>query len=489
MNKIIDHTKAVPSTSSKVIKSSLWGIAANGLQSILLSLFFVILAREYNKGEFATFLIANNIYQLLAAFSTLGLGQWFTRELIKTTNAQGLINKFLKVQLYSGVFFYLVNLALAWVLYHDVTILKIAVILGVNVVFDNFIYAIRSLNIAQFRQQKTFIILLVDSAFKFIASCILFIYPISIITLSIVLIAFRFITLNLFINYGTSKTVNIFQLIKHKISLEEVKKLLTQNWAFIIIGSVSILYWRIGNTIISKMLTDADVANYEVSYRIFSLALILPMIVSTTVFPQFVSLSKEENKLPLYQYFHKVFQLFMLYSLLSFTFMYSFAQYIIPFVFGQEYSNNVIHSIQMFLAVLVFPTVLLQANILVALHQEKKDMWLNIIALVTNVILSVVGILYFKSLDGVNMAIFFSFLLFHLLQDFLLFKMGITSVFRIVKFYLIMIVVIVGYALLSKYISPLWLYPSFVMVAGLIILNATVGFRAVATIFKKKLVS
>jgi len=46
---------------SRLIKNSFWGIAANGLQSVLVSLFFVIVARKYTTGEFAFFLIANTI--------------------------------------------------------------------------------------------------------------------------------------------------------------------------------------------------------------------------------------------------------------------------------------------------------------------------------------------------------------------------------------------------------------------------------------------
>ena len=89
---------------SRLIKNSFWGIAANGLQSVLLSLFFVIVARKYTTNEFAFFLIANTIYQFLSAFSTLGLGQWFTRELVDVDDKQELVSRFVKIQLYSGCF-------------------------------------------------------------------------------------------------------------------------------------------------------------------------------------------------------------------------------------------------------------------------------------------------------------------------------------------------------------------------------------------------
>ncbi len=470
---------------SKLVKNSFWGIAANGLQSILLSLFFVILARQYSKPEFATFLIANTIYLLLAPISTLGLGQWFTREVVKLKDSTELVNKFLKMQLFSGLFFYLVNVGLAWLLYDDPVIRQIALVLGINIIFDNIIYAIRSLNVAQFKQEKTFVILLADSVLKFLASCVLFIYPVNTVLLSVMLIAVRFLTLNIFLVFGSSNSINIRKLFLYPVSLSEVKKIVAPNWAFIVIGSVSIIFWRIGNIIISKMLTDDDVANYEVSYRVFSLALIIPMIISTTVFPQLVSLHNEGNRQKLSNYFHKVFMVYLLYSLLCFTFFYSYSQYIIPVVFGAEYANNIDYTIQMFLAVLVFPTTLLQANLLVALHKEKADMWLNIAALILNVGFSFAGIAFFNSLVGVNLSIFVSFLLFHILQDYLLVKMQVTSLNKVSQFYVITAAVTGSYVFFAHYVPPVWLYISFWSIALFALIRFTVGFGGLIELINK----
>ena len=59
------------------------------------------------------------------------------------------------------------------------------------------------------------------------------------------------------------------------------------NWRFVVIGSISIVYWTTANIIISKLLTLKDVANYEVSYRIFSIMILIPIIASNTIYPKF----------------------------------------------------------------------------------------------------------------------------------------------------------------------------------------------------------
>ncbi len=463
-------------SGSRLVKSSFWGIAANGLQSVLLSLFFVIMARKYSEVHFATFLIATTIYQFLAAFSTLGLGQWFTREVVHAADKGQLVNKFLKMQIFSGLFFYAVNIVIAYTLYSDATIQYLAIILGINIIFDNMIYAIRSLNVAEFKQQKTFVILMADSVLKFLAACVLLIYPLPVLTLSVILIIIRFVTLNIFLAFGSSNTINLKQLLAYKISFAEVKNIVAPNWAFIIIGSVSMVYWRIGNLIISKMLTLNDVANYEVSYRIFSLALILPMIVSTTVFPSLVELNKAENQEKFKRYFHNVFIFYLLYSLLTYTFFYSFSDYIIPFAFGDKYLENAYYTKQMFLTVLIFPTALLQANVLVALHKEKSDMWLNIISLIANVAFCFAGLYFYKSLSVINYSIFASFLIFHICQDVLLVKYKIAGIGNVVKFYIATGVCVAAYALLSEYVNPVVLFVLFWAVVFFLVITFTIKF-------------
>ena len=63
-----------------MIKNGLWGVVANVLQILFVCLFFVIVARKYNTTEFGGFLISNTVYQVVAAFSSMGLGQWFIRQ-------------------------------------------------------------------------------------------------------------------------------------------------------------------------------------------------------------------------------------------------------------------------------------------------------------------------------------------------------------------------------------------------------------------------
>src|ERR1700743_1374876 len=119
---------------SSLVKHSAWGIISNILQVLLVSVFFAIIARKYSPNEFAEFLISTTVYQLVAAFSSMGLGQWFIRRYIAETDKIAFTSKFLKTQIGLGLLFYFVNIALAFLIYPDGQIRLLCIILGTNII-------------------------------------------------------------------------------------------------------------------------------------------------------------------------------------------------------------------------------------------------------------------------------------------------------------------------------------------------------------------
>ncbi|MDB4925326.1 oligosaccharide flippase family protein [Mucilaginibacter sp.] len=452
---------------STLIKNSSWGVLSQFSQTVFLSLFFVILAREYTTEIFAKYIIAWALYQLVTAFSTMGLSQWFIREFIGSTNKDELTSRFLKMQIYFGVVFYIINILLAYLLYDEKLTRLLIIVLGANVIFDNLINAIKCLNIATLEQKNTFIILTIETFLKFLAACILFLYPFSIITLSLIILGIRFLTLNLFLTVGSSNSVSIKSLIKFKIFYADIKRLVVLNWAFIIIGGVSIINWRLANIVISKMLTAFDVANYEISFKVFSIAQTLPVVISTSVFPLLVKLYAKDDKREFLTFYKKVHLYYLLFGLLSYTFIYSFSGKLIPLVFGNNYISNAQYTRQMFLTILVFPTALLQANMLITINLEKLDMLFNTIALIINFAICLIGLTFIKSLSVVNYSIFASFFVFHISQDVVLIKRGITSLKSVIKFYMVSAIFVFTYIYSSNIVNPYLLF----LLAWIIVLS------------------
>jgi O-antigen/teichoic acid export membrane protein len=462
--------KLSPIRESLIVKNSFWGLTSNLVQNLFLSLFFLIMARQYSTNNFAQYLIANSLYQFVAAFSALGLGQWFMREIVQTTDKEELIHRFLKMQFCFGIMFFFINVLLGFILYDSYTIRVLSVLLGLNVIFDNLIYSVKHVNIAEYTQKNTFLVLAIEAVSKFLIGCLLFLYPLSIITLSLILIILRFITLNLFLRLSSTGGINLNQFWETPIIFKHVRKLVLNNWPFIVIGSISIIYWRIGGIIVSKMLPLIDVANYEISVKLFTMAQLLPVIVSATVFPTLTKLYNQDRKVEFRLLYRKVFTLYFLFGLFSYTFIYSFSDFLLPFAFGGSYSETAVYTKQMFLTILVFPTALLQANILVAIKMEKLDMYFNILSLLLNVTICFIGLYYIQSLLVINLSIFISFIIFHLSQDFVLLRRKIVSFSHTLFFYLFSVVVVISYTYAHIYMHSVILFVLYWIIIGLILL-------------------
>ena len=444
--------------NSDNIRNSFWGIASFTLQTFFISLFFIVLARNYSKDEFASFLVANSIYQFMAAISNLGLGQWFTREIVGSKDTARIIHKFLRLQLLSGALFYFLNLFLAFAFYGNREIRMLAILLGTNIIFDNLIYAIKCLNTAQYNQNLSFKILIADSILKFLVVSLIFIFPLSIITLSVSLIIVRFLTLNFFLQFGTSRQINLKALWRYKLGYPEVKSIVIENWSFLVLGSISVIYWRIGSIIVSKTMAMIQIANYEISFRIFSVAQIFPLVISLSLYPSFVKLYNEDRKVEFRAFYERIFMLFFVYGVFVFTFIYSFSEQLIPFLFGSIYREAGLYTKEMFLTVLVFPTSIFQAVLLTSMRLEKMDMKINIISLAVYILLSMIGLIFYKSLTTINLAIFVSFLVFHICQDAILIKRGVLKSRNMIWFYLFSILIILTYVVISSIYTGIYFF-------------------------------
>ena len=371
MNLFRNYYTHFSTFKSKLIVNSFWGVAANLLQNILFSVFFIIVARVYNPTDFSSYILANTIYGLLLAFSSLGLGQWFVRRLLEDIDKERLIHQFFKLQFIIGVAFYLLMMVTTWMLYKDHLVRQLSLIIGINIIFDNIIYVIKHVNIAQMDQKKTFLIQTIEAVLKFILGLVVVVFPVSMVTLALIIITLRFITLNVFISLGTSFPVRIAYLLKVKIDTKVIKEIVSDNWPFIVIGSMSVLYWKIGNLFIANYLSLKEVSHYEISYKLFSMAEIIPVIVSSSVFP--VLLKKlNEDRVSAMKFYNKVFLAYTFYGLLSFTFIDSFAQQIVPFLFGSKYIITAKYCKEMFFTILIFPTAILQANLIISLHTSCR---------------------------------------------------------------------------------------------------------------------
>jgi O-antigen/teichoic acid export membrane protein len=434
-NRILDIYRSL--YASNLVRNSFWGVLSSLFQNLFLSIFFVILARQYSKSIFADFLIASTMYQLVVAFSSMGLGQWFMREYFGTEAKAAFVNKFFKIQLILGITFYIVNVVLVVMVYAEPQVRILGIVLGLNIVFDNIIYALTRLNIADSKQKRTAIIILIDSILKLTIGVLLILFPFSIIYLAVLIILIRFITLNLFLRLGADKAnLTISSCWNTPIVLHDIKSIIFSNWKFVVVGCVYIINWRFANILISKLLSAQSVADYEIAFKIFSIALMLPNIGAATVYIHFIKYFNSGDVSSLKFFYNTIFWMYSAFSMICCAFVFAFGDYFIPLIFGSGYEDAVMCVKLMFLTMLFSTTASLQANLIVAMKVEKKDMLYNIINMCLNLLLCIVGLNLFKSVFAVNYSILAATILFHLMQDILLINRNIATVKNKMMFYL-----------------------------------------------------
>lgn len=444
----------------KLVGNSFWAIVSSLFQNIIYSLFFIVIARTYSTTDFSSYIIANTLYGLLLSFSSLGLSQWFIREIKESSSPSSLIDRFFKIQLTAGLFFYILNIAICFLLYESPLVRNISLLLGVNILFDNLIYVFKTINISRYHQRRTFFLTSFEATIKLVFAFVVMYVNIDIFFVVLSLIFLRSVTLFLFFRFGLSEPFHFTTIFKGQLNLRGIGTIFIQNIYFVVIGSVSVIYWSTGSLLVSKFLEFDRIADYEISFKLFSMAEIIPVMVSASVFPIFVE-NANADQAQRNGFFRKIFIGYAVYGLLAFTFIYSYADLLIPVLFGDKYIETSSFCIQMFLTIIIFPTALLQANMIVSMRMEKIDMWLNLLSLVLNISISLIGLYFIKDLSVINYAIFISFLCFHLFQDIVLLRAGVSRLSDSILFYGSVLIVLLVYYSLSILIPSHYLFLLF----------------------------
>lgn len=426
-------------TINKVFQNSIWGIVSSLFQNIVFSIFFIVLARKLDSSVLSSYIISNTFYGLMLSFSSLGMGQWFVRKMVNDSKNIKHINLFISVQLFSGFIFYILQNIIVFNLYEEKIIHQISFILGFNIILDNILYVTKTVNVINNDQRKTFIITSSEALMKLIFAYFIWLYGTSVLIIVFTLVLLRLISVVFFIQYGLPQDIVIrVRSIIFSFTFSELFKTVHSNKYFIFIGSISVLFWSFGNIVVSKLIGLSYVPHFEISYKLFTMAELVPLVFSASIFPVLTQKYKSDYS-GLVLYFRKIFWIYAAYGFLSFMFILFFSDFFIPRLFGVGYIDTSKYSVQLFFTMLLFPTSLHQANLLIAMGYERRDMWYNLFMLISHIIVSLTLLFFFKDLSCLNLSIFLSFLLFHLSQDYFLLKKRILTKYDVLYFYVIII--------------------------------------------------
>lgn len=412
-----------------ILVNNISGLTANILQNIFLSFFFVILARAIGPEDFSTYVLGNSLYQVVGALSTFGLSNYFIREYAGgNADNSRLSTQFLCIEMMLAAAAYLVLCILSFSLYGaQDAIIRISLILGMNVIFDNILYCIKAVHIAGRTQYRFIRAVLLEAFLKLVLCIIFYLLPFNFTLFLWTLAAYRCFTLVVAwrsVPAHRRLSVPSFRSLRASMDLPAVRRILHAGKVFLIIGAVNVIFWRMNVLILSKMAEQKAAAFYEVAFKFFAIAQIIPVIVLGTVYP-LLSEYYVSDKRRFLEIAEKSFKQMLLFSTLVTLLAYFLSPFVIPYFMGEEYTEAARMTQHMFFTLIPFSLSLVQAYVLVASKNEKIDMWLNLLNLLINCLLAVV-LIHFTGPTGSITAVTVSFSLFFLLQQYFLHRKGLS---------------------------------------------------------------
>ena len=354
-------------TGKSIISNTISGVAANVLQNIFLGVFFVLLTKSIGLNKFSEYVIGNSLYQIVAAFSTMGLANYFIREYVQIEEKKEYATlHFFATEFILSIAGYIIIILSSVTLYNnELLIIQVSSILGINILFDNLIYSVKAIHIAEKTQIVFLKITLFESLVKLILASTYYYLPFDFLLFILILVVARILTLKL---AYTSLPINVkteiikiseFKSIKKTVELKKIKNLIYKGRIFIIIGAVNIIFWRINSLLLSKFATKNDVGLYEIALKIFSIAQIIPVILLGTIYP---IMSKYFTDKSMYlSIAKKTYLQVLMFSVYTTLIAYYLSPNVINFFFGMEFKGAIKITQHMFFALIHFSLSLVQA--------------------------------------------------------------------------------------------------------------------------------
>lgn len=401
--------------NSSIINNSIWGILSNITQSVILTLYFILIARYACVQEFSTFIIANSLYQLFSGIAPIGLMHYVVREINSNKKDFSTIKNFFIVEVLLGFLFLSLFLTISTILYSN-TILFYCVLLSLNIVVDNIIYYYKSINIGISKQFNNAKVTLFESILKLLSTILLITLKCDLSAIILSNIIIRIASL-IYIDRITEENFKVKNIFKTKTSfnIKHFTTTIKKGSYFILISSLSIVFWKINTLILSKISSLNEVSLFEVSLKLFSIIQIIPVIYLVSIYPK---LSKEylTSKKRFEMIYRNSFILLLIYSIICISLFNSFGEWGIKSLFGEKYTSSFNTAKIMVLTIAPMSLVLLQAYVLLSTRNEKLDMLLNLLNLTSTILISIFIIPYYGSI-GASISLFISFSIFYILQE------------------------------------------------------------------------
>ncbi|WKL45999.1 flippase [Flavobacterium pectinovorum] len=344
----------------------------------------ILVARYLGPGLFGKWNYAIAFVSLISALATLGLDQIVVRHLLdKNEEEHILLGTAFYLRLIGSVVGTLIVVLYFIFFKKDIQLLLVAVFTSLNLWFQTFdVIDLKNQSLLQSR--KTVVVKNSVFVVTSIARLVFVYFKFSLMSFVILaLIECLLGALGLIWNYGISN------LKKWQLNIIYCRVLLKQAWPLILSGIVIMMYMRLDQIMIGEMIGESGVGLYSVSTRFTELWYFIPSIFATSFFPKLVE-KFSSNRDNYYSVCLKLLKLLFAISFSIAVFFSFFSEFIISFLYGQEYVMSVFAlQISIWTGIFVFWGVA-AGNILVIENLNKHNLIKSLQGLVLNIILNLI---------------------------------------------------------------------------------------------------
>ena len=347
----------------------------------------VWVARYLGPSEFGLLSFARSFVGLFMAISTLGLDGIVIRELVKDESRRDFLlgTSFVLKLIGAIVALALVSIAIYFTSTDNLTRLMV-ILIAASLIFQSF-------NVVDLYFQSKVVskFSVFAQVFSTTLSGLLKVYLI-ITKASVIYFAamaiFDMATIGAGYIYFYKKCTNE-TLTKWKFDLQCAKSLLKDSWPLIFSGIAVGIYMKIDQVMIKYMLNNKAVGEYAVAVRLCEIWYIIPVIITSSLFPAIMNAKKQGEKL----YYDRLQKLYSLMIWLAIMIAFSlsiFSKKLIEFLYGVAYMDSyTVLYIYIWVSIFVFVGVAFSKYLIIE-NYTQKNLYRTILGAGANIICNII---------------------------------------------------------------------------------------------------
>lgn len=333
--KHLTHTAKTHQGFRRYFANTSWMFAEQMLRMVAGLFVGIWVARYLGPEQFGVFSYAIAFTAIFAGVAKLGLDGIVVRDLvIYPENSKSYMGTAFWLKCFGGFFTFILMLVAIWITKNSAETDLYILIISSGLVFQSF-------EVVDFYFQSKVLV-------KFVSICkILQLGLSSIIKVYLVLIKGElicfvwvslfdqlFLAVSLFLAYRYHKAESFYNVFDWVIA----KKLLKDSWPLIFSGLAIMIYMRIDQVMLGKMLGDESVGIYSAAVRLSEAWYFMPLTIVASVFPSIIEAKKQNEEL-YYRRLQKLYDLIIFLAIVVSLPVCLFADWIIEVIYGFAYKG------------------------------------------------------------------------------------------------------------------------------------------------------